>query len=185
MTSKNWWRIFNTQLLKNIAFEVKQSWSNAIVKQFLSWLSMHPNILKIAVYASLKTEVNTNELIAFLLNHHYEVYLPVITNMLENQMQFSKISSSDYAYERMKGIKQPTNHEWIKPTDLDLIIVPVGGFDANKYRIGKGLGYYDKYLKQTKALKIGFAFNIVRCFSFQIDVNDVPLDLIMTESEII
>ncbi|MBO6104131.1 hypothetical protein J6P04_03775 [bacterium] len=73
----------------------------------------------------------------------------------------------------------------MKPTDLDLIIIPVGGFDANKYRIGKGLGYYDKYLKQTKALKIGFAFNIVRCFSFQIDVNDVPLDLIMTESEII
>ena len=69
--------------------------------------------------------------------------------------------------------------------ELDIIVIPVTGFNGNKYRIGKGLGYYDKYLKQTKATKVGFAFNLTRCFSFNLDVNDVPLDLIMTESEII
>ena len=185
MTSKNWWRIFNTQLVKNTNDKTKQAWSDAITKRFINWLSNQHYIVRIGIYASLKNEVNTNQLIAFLLNQHYEVYLPVITNLSTNQMQFSKINNFDYDYSILKGIKQPTNKQWIKPNELDLIIIPVCGFDANKYRIGKGLGYYDKYLKQTNAIKVGFAFNIVRCFSFKIDVNDVPLDLIMTESEII
>ena len=184
MKTKDLWRIFNQQLLKKIADSTKQEWSKAITKNFINWLTKNPQIKKIALYASLKNEVNTNSLIVYLLHNSYEVYLPVITNIVKNEMQFSKINRSDYACEVVKGIKQPSNQNWIKPPEIDLIIVPVTGFNSNKQRIGKGLRYYDKYLKQTKAIKIGFAFKVTQCFNFEIDVNDVPLDLIITESEI-
>ena len=134
---------------------------------------------------SLKSEVNTKSLIAYLLKNHYEVYLPVITNVVKNEMQFSKIINLDYAANIIKGIKQPISHDWINPRQLQVIVMPVTAFNSNKDRIGKGYGYYDQYLKKTNAIKVGFAFAITKCFNFQVEVNDVPLDLIMTESEII
>lgn len=184
MTNKDLWRIFNQQRLKNLADATKQTWSRAITNNFINWLAKNPQFKKIGLYASLKNEVNTTSLISYLLSCKYEVYLPVITNLIKNEMQFSKINRSNYAYEVAKGIKQPSNKNWIRPTELDVIIVPVTGFNSNKHRIGKGYGYYDKYLKQTNAIKVGFAFSITWCFNFEIDVNDVPLDLIITESEI-
>lgn len=184
MTKKELWRIFNQQRIKNISLETKQSWSDAITNHFINWLGTMPSIKKVGVYASTKNEVNTTKLIDYLLANAYEVYLPVITNLLNNEMQFNKINHSDYDYAIIKGIKQPTNKNSIKPNELDLIVIPVTGFNSNKYRIGKGFGYYDKYLKLTNAIKVGFAFSITQCFSFNVDVNDVPLDLIITESEI-
>ena len=72
---------------------------------------MHPNLKKIGIYVSLKSEVNTMSLIKYLLTNHYEVYLPVITNVVNNEMQFSKIINLDYASCIIKGIKQPISHD--------------------------------------------------------------------------
>ena len=185
MNNKELWRIFNLQRVKNISASCKAAWSQAINEKFIAWLNMHPNLKKIGIYVSLKSEVNTMSLIKYLLTNHYEVYLPVITNVVNNEMQFSKIINLDYASCIIKGIKQPISHDWIKPIDLQVIIIPVTGFNLHKDRIGKGYGYYDKYLKKTNAIKIGFAFAMMKCFNFIADINDVPLDLIMTESEII
>ena len=40
--------------------------------------------------------------------------------------------------------------------DLDVIVVPLLMFDANHNRIGYGRGFYDRCLKKTNALTIGF-----------------------------
>ena len=72
MTNKELWRLFNLQLLKNICLEKKQAWSNVINQKFISWLTTHSNLKKIGLYMSLKSEVNTLSLIAYLLKNHYE-----------------------------------------------------------------------------------------------------------------
>lgn len=185
MTSKELWRIFNLQRLKNMNPTLKANWSQIINQKFITWLNTKPSLKRIGIYVSLKSEVNTNLLCEYLLAHDFEVYVPVITNLVNNEMQFSKINNLDYAYCITKGIKQPINHHWINPNDLQVIVIPTTAFSPHKDRIGKGKGYYDKYFKKTTAIKVGFAFAITKCFNFLVDVNDVPLDLIMTESEII
>lgn len=67
--------------------------------------------------------------------------------------------------------------------DLDVILVPVVGF-FKTYRMGYGKGYYDRYLKNSSALKIGLAFDVQEMV-FDVKPTDIELDMIITESRIL
>lgn len=67
--------------------------------------------------------------------------------------------------------------------DLNVILVPVVGF-FDTYRLGYGKGYYDRYLKDSSALKIGIAFDVQE-IKFDVKPTDVKLDMIITESRML
>jgi len=72
------------------------------------------------------------------------------------------------------------------PTDkIDIIFVPAVGFDKNGHRIGYGKGYYDRFLKKTKGLKIGVAYDFQVVDSIPAEQHDVPVDLVITPTQII
>ncbi len=85
------------------------------------------------------------------------------------------------------GIKEPDPDDAIllDSSDIDVIIVPLLGFDDNKNRLGYGGGYYDRYLEFYEGLKIGVAFAEQKLESIDTDKNDVQLDIIITDKEII
>ena len=71
----------------------------------------------------------------------------------------------------------------------DVILVPILAFDENKYRLGYGKGFYDrylnKYLKRFKnILTVGVAFSFQKYNKLPINQNDVKLDFIITEKGI-
>ena len=66
---------------------------------------------------------------------------------------------------------------------LDVIIVPMLGFDQKLQRIGYGGGYYDRLLAAyPNALKIGVCYESGAINHVPIEPHDVPMDLIVTES---
>jgi len=67
------------------------------------------------------------------------------------------------------GILEPGGCVFDKPEEIDLIVVPGVAFDKNNNRMGRGRGYYDKFLESTKAYKVGI------CFDFQL-LEEVPTD---------
>lgn len=84
------------------------------------------------------------------------------------------------------GIPEPTDGPLVDPADLDLIFVPLLGFDRVGNRIGYGKGFYDRFLKdcRTDALKIGLSFLPPVEESFSVDPWDFPLDYCLTPEEI-
>lgn len=84
------------------------------------------------------------------------------------------------------GIPEPADGPLIDPPDLDLIFVPLLGFDRLGNRIGYGKGFYDRFLKdcRTDALKIGLSFLPPMEESFSVDPWDFPLDYCITPEEI-
>ena len=71
----------------------------------------------------------------------------------------------------------------------NLILLPILAFDRNKYRLGYGKGFYDRYLnkylkKISNILTVGVAFSFQKHHKLPIDKNDVKLDYILTEKGI-
>ena len=80
------------------------------------------------------------------------------------------------------GIQEPAGGEQIGPDELDLILVPMVAADLRKNRLGYGLGYYDRFLAKTDAVKAGLLF---ACCMYDgilpTDEHDVRLDYLITE----
>ena len=85
-----------------------------------------------------------------------------------------------------QGIPEPYREKKVFP---DVLIVPLVGFDKNKFRLGYGGGFYDRYIskmsKQKKVLTIGFAFSFQELKKVPIDKHDQKLNFILTEKGII
>ena len=100
-------------------------------------------------------------------------------------MRFHEIMDPDrFALSAMK-IREPQGGRLIRPQALDVILVPLVAFDAQCRRLGHGAGYYDRYLAQTDALRIGVGFACQKVDAIYALPHDIAMDLIVTEEEIL
>ncbi|MDO5015509.1 MAG: 5-formyltetrahydrofolate cyclo-ligase [Eubacteriales bacterium] len=81
----------------------------------------------------------------------------------------------------------PEQDQKIEPYDLDLVIVPLLGFDRRRYRIGYGAGFYDRYLPRVsdQANIIGVAFSEQEVPKIPHDQYDFVLPAILTDKELL
>ena len=64
----------------------------------------------------------------------------------------------------------------------DLVIVPGLAFSSKGERLGQGGGYYDRYLKEYKGIKIGICFSEQLNESIPADEHDIRVDYVVDES---
>lgn len=72
---------------------------------------------------------------------------------------------------------QPPYHE-VKP---NWFLIPGVGFGLNGRRLGRGKGYYDRYLESSQALKIGIAWSGQLNEEIPVESHDCHMDFIITE----
>ncbi|MEM2909421.1 MAG: 5-formyltetrahydrofolate cyclo-ligase [Candidatus Bilamarchaeaceae archaeon] len=133
----------------------------------------------IAFYLPKGSEVRTEEMIERAVKEDKEVLVPVTNDEITmvRFLGFDKLQNGRF------GILEPV--EKIKGNEPDVVIVPGVAFGLCMHRIGYGKGYYDKYLKTTKAYRIGI------CYDFQVieklpnHTHDEPMDLIITDKRTI
>ena len=81
-----------------------------------------------------------------------------------------------------------STEENILNPDSSLIIVPGLAFDTSLNRIGYGKGFYDRYFSENESasfIKCGIAFELQLCEKIEADANDQPLDMLVTEKDVI
>ncbi len=80
------------------------------------------------------------------------------------------------------NVYEPTGKEEKNLNKIDLVIVPGIAFDRKNNRLGRGKGYYDRFLtKVKKAVKMGVAFDFQLVREIPVDKTDVPVDLVITD----
>lgn len=84
------------------------------------------------------------------------------------------------------GIPEPATGEDVSPSAIDLVIVPLLGFDSRGYRVGYGKGYYDRLLMQCRpdCIKLGFSYFEPVDHIDDISQYDIPLDYCITHQTI-
>lgn len=78
----------------------------------------------------------------------------------------------------------PDRSAILSPNDPDLIIVPGLGFDSQCRRLGRGAGYYDRLLCESRAYKVGFCFDEQIFDEVATEEHDVMLDCVVTPTRI-
>lgn len=84
------------------------------------------------------------------------------------------------------GASVPADADWMVP---EVLIVPLLAFDRLGGRLGYGGGYYDRTLQMLRSqgpvMAIGYAFAAQEDEGLPLEPTDEPLDLIVTEREVI
>jgi 5-formyltetrahydrofolate cyclo-ligase len=134
---------------------------------------------RIAAYQAMDGEIDPSIVLHRALALGCDVYLPVITSVRGRRMRFAPLSGTGEP-----GVAAVTGSaRW-----LDLVLVPLVGFDCDGNRLGMGAGFYDRHfawLRQRKywrrPLLVGIAFEIQRLDRMPAQPHDVPLWRVVTE----
>lgn len=84
------------------------------------------------------------------------------------------------------GVREPVGGKPVPVNLIDLVIVPGLGFTSNGYRIGRGMGYYDRFLAQPDFIGVscGLAFADQVVPALPVLDHDMPLSMLVTDSGI-
>ena len=137
--------------------------------------------LKLAMYYPTSFEINVLKLLENQYMNNKNILLPVIEK--KNRMNFFSWKKNQVLLVNKFGILEPQKTKFKIP---HLILLPILAFDRNKYRLGYGKGFYDRYLnkyskKISNILTVGVAFSFQKHHKLPINKNDVKLDYILTE----
>ena len=111
----------------------------------------------------------------------------------DGELELFHLQSMDELETGMYGILEPSQElrrlpqKQVELKELDLIMVPGVGFDANGARMGHGKGYYDKLLENARpdTPLVALAFECQIFDEIPVASHDVFMDKIITESRLI
>ena len=155
------------QQIRTIKKQYSQEALQTQSEQILQRLAVHPRFRqaeKVMLYASLPDEVQTLDFIDSW-RHQKTIILPTVVG--DDIIPVELAENVTFA-EGDFHIPEPQNHPYTG--DFDLIVVPGMAFDKAGHRLGRGKGYYDRFLSQHPQV-----YTIGLCFDFQL-LPEVPFE---------
>ena len=153
----------------------------------------------ILAYYSLPDEVNTHQLIDDLVSEGKTVLLPKVLDATTMELRLytgpHDLASGPF------GILEPTGSPFPLSTfspSIDVALIPGIAFDALGHRLGRGRGYYDRFLRtmgtvpsvsseanyrgtvpSVRPRLIGLCFDFQKVEAVPFDANDIPIDIVI------
>ena len=137
---------------------------------------------------SALAEIDTRFILTKALTVKKRCYMPVLNENNTYTLSFAKIQAQSDYMKNKYNILEPISTNFIVPEELDLVLVPLLGYDKNKNRLGMGAGYYDKTFAfkkkgQLKPILVGIAYSMQLCGQVPTEKHDLALDFIVNELE--
>jgi 5-formyltetrahydrofolate cyclo-ligase len=136
-----------------------------------------------------KHEVDTIDYMDFVRERHPQVHIVVpVVDEVNHILRHAYVHEDIEMRKNKWGILEPHMPvDFIHPLQVDMVIVPMLGFDNRGHRLGYGAGYYDQFLALTRpaCIKIGICFEAGHLTTaLPNEPHDIPLDFVVTEQAI-
>jgi 5-formyltetrahydrofolate cyclo-ligase len=146
--------------------------------------------VRVALYLPMPGEVDLRPGLERAWRRGATVFVPRIASRRRGRMSFVRWMPGAAERRNVFGIVEPAGT--VRPTparQLDIVVVPVVGFDRRGNRLGMGAGFYDRALRRRldparpwrRPRLVGVAFACQELEAIPVSPWDVPLDLIVTE----
>lgn len=131
----------------------------------------------ILMYHSLPDELSTHR---FLEKWHDKkrFYLPRVNGVDLDILPYDRTRTHLGAFH----IEEPDGDDTVDISAMDLVIVPAVAYDHNGNRVGRGKGFYDRLLRECRAMKIGVAYDFQLFDEIDTEDHDVSVDIVVTQN---
>jgi 5-formyltetrahydrofolate cyclo-ligase len=144
---------------------------------------------RIGLYAALGDELDTAPLLELISRRRCLPYFPRLESLRARRMTFSPIGP--HHRRNRYGIVEPATAERETAAFLEIIFLPLVGFDSQGNRLGMGAGFYDRALAFRRRrrhwrgpLLVGLAYAHQEVAAIKAAPTDVALDAVVTEQGI-
>jgi 5-formyltetrahydrofolate cyclo-ligase len=147
--------------------------------------------MRVAIYAAMPEELDTAPLIELAFARRCRVFLPRIDRRTI-EIDFHELLADAPKTTNHLGILEPTGTATVPARWLDLVLLPLVGFDALGARLGMGGGYYDRtfafrniHTAWRGPRLVGIAYSFQQLPAIACAVHDVRMDAVATEKGVI
>lgn len=140
----------------------------------------------VMLYLAMDKEMDTSHAILQALQQDKRVLVPIVS-WQERQLTPVVIHTLNCGMEITRyGLRNPTSSETLPPSEIDLVVTPGLGFDGQGNRLGRGGGFYDRFLgsETMRALRCGFGFEDQLIEPLPICEHDATLNMLITEQKV-
>lgn len=164
---------------------------NHLLGQLLNLKALH-EAQRIALYLTNDGEIDPVEVMKWGWEQGKACYVPIVVQTELNSLLFAQITEKTEFINNRYGIPEPQvgRESMITADQLDLVLLPLVGFDDKGSRIGMGGGFYDttfEFVKDqpdAKPMLIGVAHELQRVDSIDSEKWDIPLTTVVTDQRI-
>ena len=175
--------------LRSQLSESEQQNKSALIIEHIKQSDIFAQSSKIAFYHAVRGEADPAGL--YNIESNKQFFLPILSADKDQGLIFAPIDQNTQYKNNAFAIPEPIvdSHKLINAEELDLVVMPLLGFDILGNRLGMGGGYYDrsfafKKSNPSKPILIGFAYDFQKIDPLNTEPWDVGLDWIATESGI-
>lgn len=165
-------------LRQNLGIEQKISMDQRIAESVFHYCDKYTSI---GLYCSYQKEVDTYGLMETWFWDEKIISVPKVNH---DVIDFYPIKGFEELQEGAFGILEPTSTLAVLKEEIEVMLIPLLAFNEQKFRIGYGKGYYDRYLHDFKGLKIGLAYAFQYENEISIREGEFPCDAIITDQDV-
>jgi 5-formyltetrahydrofolate cyclo-ligase len=148
---------------------------------------------RVACYLPNDGEIDSAPVIEHIRRLRKILYLPVLSRLSHDRLWFAEAGPKTKLVPNRFGIPEPVvkSRDLVRAQELDLILMPLVGFDDKGNRLGMGGGFYDRSLEflshrqhWRKPHLLGIAYDFQRVNGLVADPWDIPLQGVITDQAV-
>ena len=140
----------------------------------------------VMVFLSTAHEIDTASLVLHAWEAGKRVLAPRISWEQRRMLPTEIRSLTDDISRSPLGVREPVSGPPIPVADIDLVLVPGLGFDHVGHRIGRGRGFYDRFLAHRDFRGVACGLALAEQFVDPIPAgpHDRPVELLVTDEQV-